>query len=151
MAFTLARSNKPPFPNGPVTVTKRFQSTRNIFQETARGPWSFKIKLTDRFPLGNSELQRHNDAIYSFARKRQLVKALGQANELKEKGITPNLDTFNGLIKACADAALPLECRALIGDMIQSGIEPNLESFNQLLHVNIRETMKMRLDYSLSF
>ncbi|KAI0630233.1 hypothetical protein C8Q77DRAFT_1063928 [Trametes polyzona] len=52
---------------------------------------------------------------------------------MKEKGIEPDVTTYNHILHACAKEMLYLEARAVFEDMLAMGIQPDRQTFHNIM------------------
>ncbi|KAK4436854.1 Pentatricopeptide repeat-containing protein [Sesamum alatum] len=58
---------------------------------------------------------------------------LGLMDEMKERGVSPNVDTYNIVLNSVCEGERTEEAATLLDEMLQRGITPNIYSFKLLI------------------
>ncbi len=63
------------------------------------------------------------------------------AKRMKDEGISPDMSTYNHLLRACVRERLYPEARAIFEDMLSMGLQPNRQTFHLLMQVSYHAYM----------
>jgi pentatricopeptide repeat protein len=117
----------------PQDRSKRYSSSREEVDQvhgTKSKPWSFRqhnVSLSGVVSL-NLRLGQSADIGHS-------VKLLETLKEMKERGIRPDILTYNSVMEFLAKHAMEDEAWALVDDMKALGVMPDIETYKFLLKV----------------
>lgn len=99
-------------------------------------PWAFN----DNTAAFQKTQHRTTTARYNFdmaakADGLQFHGCFALAAEMKQKGITPTILTYNTLLRALGHGGYGPQAFAVFEDMLSFGVSPDATSFNHLIHV----------------
>ncbi|KAJ7725878.1 hypothetical protein DFH07DRAFT_758394 [Mycena maculata] len=82
---------------------------------------------------------RFNLDIAAKADSSQFPACFDLAADMKKNGVSPNLSTYNTLLRALAHGGYAVATLAVLEDMLSVGVSPDATSFNHIIHAHRTE------------
>ncbi|KAI0769747.1 hypothetical protein BD413DRAFT_79128 [Trametes elegans] len=78
-------------------------------------------------------ISRFNMRLASQLDEHKSINVMHTARHIKQKGLQPNVTTYNYLLDACAKEMRWPEARAVFTDMVAMGVVPNRQTFHHIM------------------
>ncbi|KAJ7132806.1 hypothetical protein C8R43DRAFT_1239561 [Mycena crocata] len=120
-----------------LSCARRYASAESTLRAQ---PWAFADNNAafDKTQL-RTTAARFNLDIAAKADAAQFPSCFSLAAEMRDKGIAPNIYTYNTLLRALAHGGYASQTLAVLEDMVSVGIPPNAMSFNHIIHAHRTE------------
>ncbi|KAJ7096379.1 hypothetical protein C8R44DRAFT_717856 [Mycena epipterygia] len=104
-------------------------------------PWAFNNNTAAfQKTQHRTTTARYNFDMAAKADVFQFPDCFALAAEMKQKGITPTISTYNTLLRALAHGGYAPQAFAVFEDMLSFGVSPDATSFNHLITAHRTET-----------
>ena len=95
--------------------------------KTSRTPKEMARLVED---IGPKSTKEYTMCISALGRSRQWERALSLLDEMRERGVTPDVISFSAAISACEKAGKWERVLSLLDEMRERGVAPNVISFS---------------------
>jgi hypothetical protein len=123
---------------GVLVCARRYASAESSLRAQ---PWAFADNTADfQKSQQRTTAARFNFDLAAKADAAQFPSCFALALDMKNEAVTPNLATYNTLLRAMAHGGYSAPTLAVLEDMLSIGVAPNVISFNHIIHVNAMQS-----------